>query len=104
VFGTFRLGNDSRSEENEVKLSKYMQGAWVAFARDPTNGLGRYGWPTYNPSTASLAQLGGFYNPAAITYANATVVDFTCRAAGTLNGVLGQLLWLLGPSAKLGIF
>ncbi|GLB37854.1 putative type-B carboxylesterase lipase family protein [Lyophyllum shimeji] len=46
----------------EVALSRYVQRAWVAFARDPTRGLLGYGWPPYDPKTSSLVQLGGFYN------------------------------------------
>jgi cholinesterase len=32
----------------EAALSKVMQGGWAAFAKDPVNGLSKYGWPTYN--------------------------------------------------------
>lgn len=38
----------------QVELSKYMQGAWVAFAKDPGSGLMRYGGGTGWVSCTSL--------------------------------------------------
>ncbi|KAF2213973.1 hypothetical protein CERZMDRAFT_57978 [Cercospora zeae-maydis SCOH1-5] len=56
IFGTSDLlGKDT---EDEKEVSKYYQGAWVAFARDPEKGLVGYGWPTYVPSEKTLVELG----------------------------------------------
>ncbi|KAF2163249.1 hypothetical protein M409DRAFT_68551 [Zasmidium cellare ATCC 36951] len=56
IFGTSDLrGPDTAAE---TATSKYYQGAWAAFARDPSNGLKDYGWPTYDPNGRTLIELG----------------------------------------------
>ncbi|GLB45054.1 putative type-B carboxylesterase lipase family protein [Lyophyllum shimeji] len=88
VWGT---SERSRSEE-EVALSKYMQGAWVAFARDPVNGLNAYGWPQYTGNTSTtLAELGGFYNKTGISFTRGELVDFLCNATDTLLSIQSEL-------------
>ncbi|KAG6887406.1 hypothetical protein C0995_015593 [Termitomyces sp. Mi166 len=57
IFGTMPAPS-----EKEKALSKLMQGAWVAFARDPTQGLLELGWPKYSPDTNTLAQIGNPLN------------------------------------------
>jgi carboxylesterase type B len=56
VFGTSSLSGPNTKTESE--LSRYMQGAWAAFAKDPVNGLEQYGWPRYEKGTTSLVLLG----------------------------------------------
>lgn len=56
VFGTSDLLGPNT--DLEAATSKYMQGAWVAFAKDPINGLSDYGWPIYDPEGSTLVQLG----------------------------------------------
>ncbi|KAF2258223.1 alpha/beta-hydrolase [Lojkania enalia] len=56
VFGTSNFsGQDT---EVEIGLSKYMQGAWAAFAKDPEHGLEEYGWPQYDVGGQTLVLLG----------------------------------------------
>ncbi|KAL2014749.1 hypothetical protein VTN00DRAFT_2274 [Thermoascus crustaceus] len=56
VLGTYNmspLAVDDPSTPEEVAVSKYIQGAWVTFAKDPWNGLsggeGKYNWPRFDP-------------------------------------------------------
>lgn len=81
LFGThadFR-GN---STPFEYEVSHTMQDTWVAFARDPENGLDRLGWPAYAAKDGQvrkfavdgvLAQMG-----------NVSSVEAECQARGLL--------------------
>jgi carboxylesterase type B len=71
VFGTFSSNPNSPVHNSslpinktEIAFSRYVQGAWVAFARDPMHGLaGMYGWPRYDaPNGKGLVVLGGKNN------------------------------------------
>ncbi|KAI9925448.1 hypothetical protein MW887_005829 [Aspergillus wentii] len=58
VFGTYNKTTARvPSSAEQVKSSRYIQGAWVAFAKDPQNGLETYGWPRYNPDEKTLINL-----------------------------------------------
>lgn len=48
LFGTaYRVSGQMNTAEEDA-AGKYMMGAWAAFARDPVQGLTKYGWPSYN--------------------------------------------------------
>lgn len=53
IFGTSDLLEPDTTLETET--SKYIQGAWAAFARDPLSGLE---WPVYEPEQETLVKLG----------------------------------------------
>ncbi|KAH0588689.1 hypothetical protein H2248_004496 [Termitomyces sp. 'cryptogamus'] len=57
VFGT--MPDPSATEE---ALSRFVQSAWVAFARNSAQGLVDIGWPQYSPNTTTLAQIGNAFN------------------------------------------
>lgn len=43
---------------DQEELTKIMQSAWVAFARDPENGLSEFGWPLYEAGEETMIRLG----------------------------------------------
>ncbi|KAG5352140.1 hypothetical protein C0989_003557 [Termitomyces sp. Mn162] len=92
VFGTFTSPTGT-----EKALSKFIQSAWVAFARDPAHGLLDIGWPRYSSDTTTLAQIGGVSNQTGITLNEGRLLDFACNSTGTLGDVEAQLITLLGP-------
>ncbi|CAN8104167.1 unnamed protein product [Discula destructiva] len=60
---TLVFGNEFEtpaSTAQEIEVADYVQGAWVAFAKDPVNGLVNYegGWPQYDPAKETLIRLG----------------------------------------------
>ncbi|KAF9463608.1 Alpha/Beta hydrolase protein [Collybia nuda] len=102
VFGTYNSSLGPPPTAAEVTLSKYVQSAWVAFARNPAQGLRDFGWPVYDPNAATLVQLGGFFNQTGATFAPPALLDFTCgpAASATLAGVSAQLTGLLGATGS----
>ncbi|KAJ6072181.1 hypothetical protein N7499_010195 [Penicillium canescens] len=58
-----------------VKSYEYFLGAWVAFAKNPQNGLSKYGWPQFSFDCQTLQ----FCEPTLINLAldNTTQVVFT---------------------------
>ncbi|KAH0588395.1 hypothetical protein H2248_004249 [Termitomyces sp. 'cryptogamus'] len=92
VFGTFTSPTGT-----EKALSKFIQSAWVAFARDPAHGLQNIGWSRYSPNTTTLAQIGGVSNQTGITLNEGRLLDFACNSTETLGDVEAQLITLLGP-------
>lgn len=92
VFGTYDTVIPSmKSTADEVNLSKYMQKAWVAFARDPANGLTNYGWPIYNATSISLVQLGGPANSSGLSLGQGSLLDATCSHSDELLSFAIQL-------------
>ena len=75
----------------EIALSRYIQAAWVAFARNPSKGLLEFGWPIYNRNTSSLVQLGNAANATGMVLTEGRFVDATCASAQQLLGIAGQL-------------
>ncbi|KAM0713998.1 hypothetical protein Q7P37_010962 [Cladosporium fusiforme] len=57
LFGTAQVVSGDASTFVQNQVSRYMQGAWAAFGRDPEHGLNKYGWPAYNSSHPSLVEL-----------------------------------------------
>ncbi|RAL67691.1 hypothetical protein DID88_008432 [Monilinia fructigena] len=78
----------------QTSIGKYMRGAWVAFAKDPENGLTNYGWPKYEPGKDTLIRLG-YNNQTGANLANPSLYDAECpkvivASMGT-NGSLSNL-------------
>ncbi|KNZ75722.1 Cholinesterase [Termitomyces sp. J132] len=86
VFGTMTAPTDI-----EVALSKFIQSAWVAFARDPISGLVNIGWPEYSPDTSTFALIGNSNNETGLTFTSAQVVDLPCNSTATLMSNIQKL-------------
>ncbi|KAH8649186.1 Alpha/Beta hydrolase protein [Xylariales sp. PMI_506] len=91
VFGTYALPepagspfpNHSTTPE-EVAVSTYMQAAWVAFAKDPANGLKNFdNWPTWTPGngTNGLVELG-FNNQSGAVFSPSDSYAWACIGLG----------------------
>ncbi|KAG7005843.1 bifunctional dTDP-4-dehydrorhamnose 3,5-epimerase/dTDP-4-dehydrorhamnose reductase [Physcia stellaris] len=58
VWQTSRDSTGAPDTPAETEISKYLHGAWAAFAKNPESGLsgGSYNWPRYDPqNTISFA-------------------------------------------------
>lgn len=75
LFNTAPAVPDATAEE--ISIGKYMRGAWATFAKDPTNGLTTYGWPSYSVSNASLIRLA-FNNVTGTNAVNPSLYDANC--------------------------
>ncbi|KAG6902004.1 hypothetical protein C0995_005804 [Termitomyces sp. Mi166 len=80
----------------EKTLSKFIQDAWVAFARDPIQGLANLGWPMYSPDTSTLALIGNSQNQTGLTFTSAQILDLPCNTTSRLFSTIQQLEALLG--------
>lgn len=92
VFGTYNASSAKvPATQIEIALSQYVQHAWVAFAKDPEQGLVNFGWPTYTPNTNTLAQLGNFINQTGVVFTQGVLLDAACNSADALLTFSGQL-------------
>ncbi|OQD61183.1 hypothetical protein PENPOL_c018G00218 [Penicillium polonicum] len=64
----------------EVEVSEYMQGAWVAFAKDPRMGLSQYGWPQFSFDEPTLINLA-LNNTVEAIFTSASPWDTSCEAS-----------------------
>ncbi|EJU02391.1 alpha/beta-hydrolase [Dacryopinax primogenitus] len=98
VFGTYNYSTfPYPPTANEIELSSWIQGAWVAFARDPVHGLTNYGWPEYGSSVLwPVAALGNPGNPGGATYEAAVTFDLTCDVLDTVEAIVENVVALLG--------
>jgi cholinesterase len=58
VWGTMDNTNKGVSTPDEVWLSGKIRKAWAAFAKDPSEGLTKLGWPIYDEKKPTLVLLG----------------------------------------------
>lgn len=77
VFGTYNISTIAPPTAQEIAFSHEMQGGWVAFAKDPVNGLKQYGWPVYEASGTTLIQLGQ-NNMSMTTFNNSQAYNTGC--------------------------
>jgi cholinesterase len=55
IYGTTFFSRGVADTPEEIALAKGIRGAWVAFAKDPVNGLDSV-WPKYNPTSESYSE------------------------------------------------
>lgn len=95
VFGTYNgtviNGTSLPATADQVALSKYVQGAWVAFARNPAGGLPSLGWPLYSPHTSTIAQLGNFFNTSGVVFGESSFIDAACNSQDVLAAIVAQV-------------
>ncbi|KAF8911592.1 hypothetical protein CPB84DRAFT_933067 [Gymnopilus junonius] len=97
VFGTYNSSALAPSTSAETSLSRYVQAAWLAFARNPSQGLLEFGWPMYSPNTTSLGQLRNAGNATGVIFTQGSLVDATCDAVPQLLAILAQLNSIVSP-------
>ncbi len=61
----------------EIETTRLMQRAWAQFAADPATGLSKIGWPTYDPDSATLAEIALDDTPS-IQFVKPSVYDASC--------------------------
>jgi hypothetical protein len=102
VFGSAAYYTDIPDVPEEAKLSSVIRQAWAEFAKDPKNGLTKFGWPSYDESSKSsptkrdkeradretvepsLIRLG-YQNKAVVTFESPKEYD---KACDTGNGLI----------------
>lgn len=58
VFGTLESVVGGELSGDLVRMGIYLRGMMGMFARDPKEGLVKYGWPKYDPKGETLVRLG----------------------------------------------
>lgn len=97
VFGTASLSElPPTMIENE--LSAFVQSAWVAFARNPSQGLTELGWPQYDAETDTLAILGNStLNATGISFTSGDLYDSNCEdVVNVFSWIIRLIHGLLG--------
>ncbi|KAJ2931541.1 hypothetical protein H1R20_g5576, partial [Candolleomyces eurysporus] len=91
IFGTFAsVQTNPAPTVHEVAFSLYVKNAWAEFAKNPSAGLTAVGWPTYNPTTDTLVQLGNVENLTGHSLASPSLLDATCAHTTALLSILSQ--------------
>ncbi|KAL9010263.1 MAG: hypothetical protein Q9173_004782 [Seirophora scorigena] len=70
--------------QEERKMEMVFMEAWAAFAKDPTEGLEKLGWPSYDPDTKNLIRLG-YDNKGKATFVKPSEYDYVCSNV-TISG------------------
>lgn len=91
IFGTTNSFSTVNATADEIIFTEYARGAWIAFAKDPVNGLTTYGWPLYDPTKETLVRLG-FGNATGLDLALPMLYDAGCATAPSLLDIEISLL------------
>ena len=85
LFGNSEYVSGVTPTAAQVRLTKVMQSAWVAFARDPVGGLDGVGWPKYDPDEETLVKLG-FKNSDVVDFVRPEVYSWNCSNVVLVDG------------------
>jgi cholinesterase len=77
LFGNSEDVSGLPPSASQVRLTKVMQNAWLAFANDPVNGLSEFGWPLFESGEETLVRLG-FGNTAEPDFVKPEVYSGNC--------------------------
>ncbi|KAF5355167.1 hypothetical protein D9756_005698 [Leucocoprinus leucothites] len=94
VFGTYNASMaPAGPTTDEIALSQFMQSAWVAFARDPANGLRNapFGWPLVNNGGSDVVLLGSKQVPNGAMFVTSGTVDTSCGSIDALVALYNLL-------------
>jgi len=83
VFGTTESVTLTPDTFAELAITKYVQGAWATFAKNPSGGLSAapYSWPLYKPTGNTLVRLA-YNNETTASYVDPNTYDAGCAAVG----------------------
>ncbi|KAL4807439.1 Alpha/Beta hydrolase protein [Aspergillus unguis] len=73
LFGTYNQTYlPPRPGRDEIETSRYIQDAWVSFAKDPEAGLSEYGWPEFSFDDDTLVNLAVHNKPGMVLGSSAS--------------------------------
>ena len=111
VWQTAAAASGAVDTAPETAISRYLAGAWAAFAKDPTGALSSapYKWPRYDPHGDTLIRLG-YNNETRASYVLPVTYDLACPVVeAVLGGIPGGFLGVpyaspatLAPLAQFG--
>jgi cholinesterase len=85
LFGNSEDVSGIAASAAQVRLTKVMQDAWVAFANDPANGLSEFGWPRFETGKETLVRLG-FENSPEPDFVKPEVYSWNCSGVVLAGG------------------
>jgi carboxylesterase type B len=85
LFGNSGDVSGTGPGEEQEKLTRWMQGAWVAFARDPAGGLEELGWPKWKEGEQTVARLG-YGNGGGVDFVRPEVYSLSCSSVVLAGG------------------
>jgi cholinesterase len=63
AFGTSEWASRIPDSPEEKIMGDKMRKAWTGFAKDPSHGLEKLGWPVYDQKNPSVVKIGGKNSP-----------------------------------------
>ena len=105
MYAVWQTAASSTSEPDtpaERSISRYLAGAWAAFAKDPVSALERapFSWPRYETNGDSLIRLA-FENETRASFVDPVTYDLACPVIeAVLADIPGGFLGLLSANSS----